>query len=446
MLTNTLSRKKEVFSPNEDKHVKLYVCGITPYDYSHLGHGRAYINFDILVRLLKFLEYKITFVRNFTDIDDKIINKALQEGRAQTDFKIIADRYIEAYHKDMYQLNCLEPDYEPRVTQYIEEIITFTQKLIEKGNAYVLDNDVYFDISTFPPYGKLSGKKLDELEAGARINVDSRKKNPGDFALWKGNKEELFWSSPWGYGRPGWHIECSVMANSLLGKTLDIHGGGQDLMFPHHENEIAQSESLNEKSLSNLWLHNAFININKEKMSKSLGNFLTLRDTFQTIDPMILRFFLLQHHYRTPIDFNADDVNAAGVAYKRLVNALSVIPEQDNDKTSLLQEAENNPIITSMLEALCDDLNTPKCLGLIFEQIRTCDLATKKIIKILLHAVFGLTLKEIIEEDIQITPEIQELIDEREAAREAKDWARADALREQLKEFGVDVQDKKSKV
>ncbi len=327
-LTNTLTRKKELFAPADASKIKLYVCGITPYDYSHLGHGRAYINFDLLVRLLKFLGHNVTFVRNFTDIEDKIINKAIQEGIPEG-FRTIAERYINAYHQDMYQLNCLEPNYEPRVTQYIPEIIDFISKLIDKGHAYVIDHDVYFDIASFASYGKLSGKKLEDLAAGARVGVDERKKNPGDFALWKGNEEENFWSSPWGYGRPGWHIECSVMANALLGETLDIHGGGQDLMFPHHENEIAQSECLHNAPLSHFWLHNAFININKEKMSKSLGNFLTLRDTFKTFDPMVIRFFMLQHHYRTPIDFNDEDVQAAEVAYKKIVTSMQAIDIPD---------------------------------------------------------------------------------------------------------------------
>lgn len=442
-LTNTLTKKKEAFAPSKADQVKLYVCGITPYDYSHLGHGRAYINFDLLVRLLKFLEHKITFVRNFTDIDDKIINKSIQEGGTPNGFRAIADRYINAYHEDMYRLNCLEPDYEPRVTQYIQEIIEFTSKLVDKGHAYVIQNDVYFDIASFPSYGKLSGKKLEDLAAGARVGVDERKKNPGDFALWKGNEEGEFWSSPWGYGRPGWHIECSVMAKALLGQTLDIHGGGMDLMFPHHENEIAQSESLHDLPLAHFWLHNAFININKEKMSKSLGNFLTLRDTFKIFDPMVLRFFMLQHHYRTPIDFNDEDVQAAQVAYKKIVASMQLIDVTDEQKNSSLESVMTNPVARAMLEALCDDLNTPKFLGLVFENIKQWDSQTAVLVKILLQSVLGLTLKPLEEEAVLITPEIQELIDARQAARKAKDWARADALRDQLKELGVEVNDKK---
>ncbi|MBS1987837.1 cysteine--tRNA ligase [Candidatus Dependentiae bacterium] len=441
-LTNTLSRKKESFAPADASKVKLYVCGITPYDYSHLGHGRAYINFDLLVRLLKFLGHNVTFVRNFTDIDDKIINKAIQEGIPEG-FRTIAERYIDAYHQDMYQLNCIEPNYEPRVTQYIPEIIEFTSKLIDKGHAYIVDHDVYFDIASFPSYGKLSGKKLEDLAAGVRVEVDARKKNPGDFALWKGNEEGKFWSSPWGHGRPGWHIECSVMANALLGETLDIHGGGQDLMFPHHENEIAQSECLHNAPLSHFWLHNAFININKEKMSKSLGNFLTLRDTFKTFDPMVIRFFMLQHHYRTPIDFNDEDVQAAQVAYKKIVTSMQAIDIPDEQTESYLNIVMTHPITKAMLEALCDDLNTPKFLGLVFENLKQCDNQTAVLVKILLQSVLGLTLKPLDEEMVIITPEIQELIDARQAARAAKDWARADALRDQLTELGVEINDKK---
>jgi len=441
-LTNTLTKKKEPFAPADASSIKLYVCGITPYDYSHLGHGRAYINFDILVRLLKFLGNKITFVRNFTDIDDKIINKAIQEG-IPDGFRTIADRYIDAYHQDMYRLNCIEPNYEPRVTQYIPEIIDFTSKLIDKGHAYVIDSDVYFDIASFPSYGKLSGKKLEDLAAGVRVEVDRRKKNPGDFALWKGNEEGKFWQSPWGYGRPGWHIECSVMAKALLGQTLDIHGGGMDLMFPHHENEIAQSECLHNAPLSHFWLHNAFININKEKMSKSLGNFLTLRDTFKTFDPMVIRFFMLQHHYRTPIDFNDEDVQAAQVAYKKIVASMQSIDIPDEQTNTYLNIVMTHPITKAMLEALCDDLNTPKFLGLIFENLKQCDSQTAVLVKILLQSVLGLTLKPLDEEIVFITPEIQELIDARQAARAAKDWARADALRDQLTALGVEVNDKK---
>lgn len=441
-LTNTLSRKKESFAPADQNKVKLYVCGITPYDYSHLGHGRAYINFDLLVRLLKFLGHNVMFVRNFTDIDDKIINKAIQEG-IPDGFRTIAERYIDAYNQDMYQLNCIEPNYEPRVTQYIPEIIEFTSKLIDKGHAYVVDHDVYFDIASFPAYGKLSGKKLEDLAAGVRVEVDARKKNPGDFALWKGNEEGKFWSSPWGHGRPGWHIECSVMANALLGETLDIHGGGQDLMFPHHENEIAQSECLHNAPLSHFWLHNAFININKEKMSKSLGNFLTLRDTFKTFDPMVIRFFMLQHHYRTPIDFNDEDVQAAQVAYKKIVTSMQAIDIPDEQTESYLNIVMTHPITKAMLEALCDDLNTPKFLGLVFENLKQCDNQTAVLVKILLQSVLGLTLKPLEEETVIITPEIQELIDARQAARAAKDWARADTLRDQLTELGVEINDKK---
>lgn len=440
-LTNTLTQKKEPLNSHDNDHIKLYVCGITPYDYSHLGHGRAYINFDLLVRLLKLLGKKLTFVRNFTDIDDKIITKSIQEYGNPSEFRTIADRFINAYHEDMHHLNCLEPDYEPRVTQYIQEIIDFTQGLIEKGHAYVIQNDVYFDISSFPSYGKLSGKKLEDLIAGARVDVDTRKKNSGDFALWKGCEEGTFWQSPWGYGRPGWHIECSVMAKALLGQTLDIHGGGMDLMFPHHENEIAQSESLHEKPLSHLWLHNAFININKEKMSKSLGNFLTLRDTFKTFDPMVIRFFILQHHYRTPIDFNQDDVQAAQVAYKKLIQMYADISSPA--EAININDFLNNPITRLMLEALCDDLNTPKFLGLVFEHTKNSDVVTKTLVKTLLQKALGLTLKPLEALEVTITAEIQELLDARDAARAAKDWARADALRDELRELGIEINDKK---
>jgi cysteinyl-tRNA synthetase len=436
VLTNSLTKKKEIFSPQKPGTVSMYVCGITPYDYSHLGHGRAYVNFDVLVRLLKSIGYKVNYIRNLTDIDDKIINKAIAEGNPNS-YAQVATRYIDAYHQDMALLNCVTPDAEPRVTQYIKEIISFIQGLVAKNCAYIVDGDVYFDISSFNSYGKLSGRKLDELEAGARVDVDSRKKNAGDFALWKGNEAGKFWESPWGYGRPGWHIECSVMAKALLGETFDIHGGGMDLIFPHHENEIAQSESLHDTTFARFWLHNAFINVNKEKMSKSLGNFLTLRDAFQTIDPMVFRFFLLQHHYRTPIDFNLQDVQGAGVAYKKIIAALAAVPAA----------AENNyadyQVTRDMLEALCDDLNTPKFLGLLFEYLKKMDTQTAALVKKMLQSILGLTLQPLPETTVEITPEIQALIEKREQARKEKNWAVADETRDKLKQLGYEPQDKK---
>jgi len=445
-LTNTRTKHKEIFKPITEQTVLMYVCGITPYDYSHIGHGRTYVNFDLLFRFLKYSNYNVIYVRNFTDIDDKIINKASTEGLE--DYRDISEKFIAAYHHDMQQLNCLAPTIEPKVTENIPQIIAFITGLIDQKKAYVVDHDVYFDIESFKDYGALSGRKQEDLLAGARVDVDQRKKNPGDFALWKGNTDNKFWLSPWGYGRPGWHIECSVMAERHLGKTIDIHGGGMDLIFPHHENEKAQSEALHNQTFVNIWLHNAFVNINKEKMSKSLGNFITLKNIFEHTNPMVLRFFILQHHYRTPIDFNTDDLAAAQVAYKRLIAHLSLDPvlrHQNSTQKFSLIKAPDHVIVKSVLDALCDDLNTPKCLGIIFEHLTT--IKQNPILLSFIHAliqhVFGVTLEPLAEKTVSITPEIQNLIAQREQARAEKNWAQADQLRDQLKQLGYDVQDKK---
>ncbi|MBD3231526.1 cysteine--tRNA ligase, partial [Candidatus Dependentiae bacterium] len=442
--TNTLSRKKEVFKPLKNKTVKLYVCGVTPYDYSHIGHGRCYVNFDVLFRFLQLMGYKVKYTRNLTDIDDKILNKAKEEYGDQTKYEEIAKKFTKFFHQDMQALNCLPPTYEPTVTQNIPEIIQFIEKLIEKKHAYVIDNDVYFDVLSFPEYGKLSGKKLEGLKTGARVEINSRKKHPADFVLWKGNKDNLFWKSPWGYGRPGWHIECSVLASKYLGSSIDIHGGGIDLIFPHHENEIAQSESLYNQKFVNTWIHNAFVNINKEKMSKSLGNFFTLKTIFETINPMVLRFFFLQHHYKTPIEFNLKDTKAAQVAYKKLIMALDP-NEKINHEFSLL-EYRKYPIIEQMIHSLCDDLNTPKVLGEVFGNLNEIrkNLQLRKMIKAFLKQALGLTC-ESIEEKREITPKIEELIKKREQARKEKNWQVADEIRDKLKQLGYEIKDAKTK-
>jgi cysteinyl-tRNA synthetase len=438
-LYNSLTKKKEKFIPQNHNHVRMYVCGITPYDYSHLGHGRSSINFDVLYRFLMYQGNTVTYVRNFTDIDDKIIARAEKEGNPDN-YQRIAQQFIDAYHNDMASLNCLLPSHEPRVTQYIKQIIEFIEALVDHKKAYVMDNDVYFDLSTFADYGKLSGRCSDDVLAGARIEVDIRKRNPGDFVLWKGNTDKKFWESPWGYGRPGWHIECSVMSKVLLGQTIDIHGGGMDLIFPHHENEITQSESLHNNPLAHYWLHNAFITINKEKMSKSLGNFVTLRQLFELYDPMVFRFFILQHHYRTPIDFSDNELQASQVAYKKLINAFSAISEQQPEKN-------DHPLINDLLSSLCDDLNTPKFLGLVFETVPEFkkENALAVCVKNILKKVLGLTLQPLQEKKCIITPEIQILIDQREQARKEKNWSFADHLRTRLLELGYAGQDEKAK-
>jgi cysteinyl-tRNA synthetase len=419
------------------------------------------------------LGYNVNYVRNFTDIDDKILNKAQQLGDINS-YQEISNKFIQAYHQDMAALGCLEPKSEPRVTAYIPQIIKFVGQLIQKNKAYVIGSDVYYDISTFKNYGKLSGRVLDEQQAGARVEVDDRKRNPGDFVLWKGNTENTFWKSPWGYGRPGWHIECSVMASELLGTTIDIHGGGADLIFPHHENEIAQSEGLHGCIFARYWLHNAFVTINKEKMSKSLGNFVTLKDIFKKFDPMILRYFFLQHHYRTPIDFNDSELNASAVAYKKLISVFeqvtdlqkTVRPEPAHPAASaiarksdgwklvegvegLIERLGKQPgnIAQSILAALCDDLNTPKVIGIIFENLAQIKQEPEllKFTKSILVKILGLSLQPIKEEQIEITPKIQELINQREQARVNKNWALADKLRDQLKSLGYEARDTRLK-
>ncbi len=436
-ITNTLTKQVEELILDKTQPVKLYVCGITPYDHAHIGHGRVYVTFDVLLRLLQHDGYTVTYVRNVTDIDDKLINKALQRGDA-TQFATVAQEYYLSFIQAMDKLGCKHPSSEPRVTGCVAGIITFIEGLVNNGHAYQVDNDVYFDINSLPAYGKLSGRDSAALQAGARIDVDMRKRSPGDFALWKGNNEHVFWDSPWGKGRPGWHIECSVMAQQELGQTIDIHGGGMDLIFPHHENEIAQSEALHKKTFSRYWMHNAFININKEKMSKSLGNSVSLNDMFAKNDPMVVRFYYLQHQYRNPIDFCFEDLSAAETAYKKIVAHYG--------SAHGLAALQHDTTITAMLDALRQDLNTPKFFGILFEHIGRAktDPAFGQAVKDLLQNILGLSLQPLTEAVCEITPEIQKLLDQREQARLAKNWALADKLRDELLAKGYKIQDRKA--
>jgi cysteinyl-tRNA synthetase len=443
-LTSTMSGKKELFVPLQQKKVSLYVCGITPYDYSHMGHGRVYVIFDLLFRLLTFLGYEVTYCRNFTDIDDKIIDKAAHELGNRALYLEIANRFIAAYHADMAALGCLKPSHEPRVTQTIPEIITFIEGLIVAKKAYVVAGDVYFDITSFPSYGALSKRKLDELQAGARVEVNTLKKNPLDFALWKGEAEGQFWKSPWGYGRPGWHIECSAMAEKFLGRSIDIHGGGMDLIFPHHENEIAQSQGLHDGTFVRYWMHNAFITIDKEKMSKSLGNFFTLRDIFKKFDPMVVRYYFLNHLYRAPLEFSFDLLAVAQKGYQRLAKIFSAhnCSNCGDNLTTITQ----SPIASQMIDLLCDDLNTVALFGVLFENIAVLqrdEMELCRVKKVLTH-LLGLSLVPLPEHEIEITPEIEALLADREKARAEKDWKKADMIRDRLKELGYEVRDKKS--
>ena len=436
---NTLGRTQQ---PLKDKeNILLYVCGVTPYDHAHLGHGRCYVTFDLLYRLLTFLGYNVTYTRNFTDIDDKLINRADKELNDPTQYLMLANKYIESFHQDMKALNCKSPDYEPRVTQVIPQIISFVEGLIAKGKAYATPvGDVYYDISSFKDYGKLSQRSLDDLQAGARVTVRSDKKNPLDFALWKSTDTQPGWESPWGLGRPGWHIECSAMAKEYLGDTIDIHGGGMDLIFPHHENEIAQSEGLTNKPFVLHWMHNAFVRVNQEKMSKSLGNFLTLKDAYTTFNPMLLRYYYLIHHYRSPLDFSPEDIKATGKSYQRLCQAFEGI--EPASPTEIL--ASGDTLTKDLIQALTDDLNVAKFMGLIFDHLKDSGPNQKALIKGLFTEVLGLDLVPEVKPEVTITTEIQELLDQREQARNDRDWSKADELRDKLKDLGFDVQDKKA--
>lgn len=449
-LYNTLTRKKEEFEPLQDKHVRMYNCGPTVYNYIHVGNARPMVVFDSLRRYFIYKGWDVDFVVNFTDIDDKIIKKANEEG---LEAKEIAERYIEEFKKDAQGLNLYEyKTINPRATEYMDEIIHFIKDLVDKGAAYELDGDVYFDITKAKDYGKLSGKNLDELQSGARIDVNEKKKNPGDFALWKKKKEgEPAWESPWSQGRPGWHIECSVMAKTLLGKTIDIHTGGEDLEFPHHENEIAQSEAHNGQNFARFWLHNGMITVDHEKMSKSKGNFFTVRDISKEYDLEVLRLFLISSHYRSPINFSKEVMDQNKHALERLYNTKDRLegalkaakPGSDPDFDQDIQQLKEE-----FCQAMEDDMNTADALSKLFdlskrinqginEEIGLESLKGAQESYLSLAKVLGLLYKE---ED-QAEEEVLKLIKEREEARKNKDFARADALRDQLLEMGIAIED-----
>ncbi len=436
---NTLSGKKELFKPQHDKKVSLYVCGITPYDYAHVGHGRCYVTFDLIFRLLQFSGYQVTYCRNFTDIDDKILKRAELEYGASQCYEQVTQKYMAAFDQDMQKLNCIAPAIQPLVTKTIPEIIAFVQGLLDKGMAYEHDGSVYFRVASYKEYGKLSKQSIDQLLAGARVHVDACKENPLDFALWKQDAEVGF-ASPWGQGRPGWHIECSAMAHQAFGdSTVDIHGGGMDLMFPHHENEIAQSESLYDQPFVSYWLHNAFVRVKEEKMSKSLGNFFTLHDLFKQFDPMVVRFYFLKQHYRNPLDFSLPDLQATEKAYRRLVEFFNDITIA-SVTASMVQQ---HNVTQQMLTFLQDDLNTSGALGILFEHMHDLTSEDKRLVKYVLVHIFGLSLAPLPEKTMQITERMQELLQQREQARKEKNWALADQIRDQLSELGYQVHDKK---
>ena len=440
-LTNTLSGKLENFAPQDKNEVKMYVCGITPYDSPHVGHGRCYISFDLLFRILKFLKYNVTYCRNITDIDDKLLNKSKELFGDKSKYKDVANKYIKIFNENIKSLNCLDPNFQPRVTETIPEIIKFIENLIKAEKAYVADGDVYFSVKSFADYGKLSKHKPEDLKAGSRVEVGDKKRDPLDFALWKSEPEGSFWQSPWGWGRPGWHIECSAMALKYLGQQVDIHGGGRDLIFPHHENEIAQTEALTGGPFARFWVHNGFIRLKDEKMSKSLGNFFTLDEIFQKYDPMLVRFYFLSHQYRAPVDFSWEELDTLKKSYSRLVRTFESVRSTSKNIVDL----KDNPIINRMCEFLFDDLNSPGALGILFENLDNLSKDNEQLENtyIFIRDVMGLILEPLQEDAVEITPEIQKLIDERKQARLEKDWAKADTIRDKLLQMGVDIKDKK---
>ncbi|SHE99186.1 cysteinyl-tRNA synthetase [Tissierella praeacuta DSM 18095] len=453
-LYNTLTRKKEKFVPIVDGQVSMYTCGPTVYNYIHVGNARPMVVFDTLRRFFIYKGYNVKYIVNFTDIDDKIINKANEEN---TTFKDIADRYIEAFLEDAKGLNIYEEKtIHPKATEFIEQMIQFIEALIEKGAAYNVDGNVYFNIESAKDYGKLSKKNIEDLISGARVGVSEEKNNPMDFALWKKAKEgEPSWDSPWGKGRPGWHIECSVMSRTLLGDTIDIHAGGEDLQFPHHENEIAQSETLTEKPFANYWMHNAMLNVDNQKMSKSLGNFFTVKDIAKEFDLEVLRFFLLSAHYRSPINFTREVMKQIENGLERLYNGkknLEYLLEKTEDRKLSEEEKEILSIVekykNEFIESMEDDLNTADAIASLFEIVKFSnsnlnERASRELVEnvynILLELanVLGILHKkeEILEE------EILELIEKRTVARKNKDFKLADEIRDALKEKGIILED-----
>lgn len=441
---NTLTRKKETFTPIEKNKVKMYVCGPTVYNYIHIGNARPPIVFDTVRRYLKYRGYDVHYVSNFTDVDDKII-KAAEEAKEEV--PQLAERFIQAYHEDIEALGVNKADDHPRVLENMQEIIDFIAGLIEKEYAYEADGDVYFKTRKFKEYGKLSHQSIDDLQLGARIEVGEKKQDPLDFTLWKAAKDgEISWDSPWGKGRPGWHIECSAMAQKYLGDTIDIHAGGQDLTFPHHENEIAQTEALTGKAFANYWMHNGYIKINDEKMSKSLGNFILVHELIKEHDPEVIRFFMLSVHYRNPINFNDELLESAKTGLERLKETVNNVTHRLEHSVDLDQNEEATlPIVNDLkarfIEAMDDDFNTANAIAVLFDLAKEANRylsnknSSKRVLTAILETfdeiagVLGLSLQS---EKEMLDSEIEKLIVEREEARKSRDFARADAIRDEL--------------
>ncbi len=475
---NSPTHQKENFVPLNPPKVGIYVCGVTVYDSCHIGHARSMIVFDVIVRFLRSQGYEVTYIRNFTDIDDKIIARSNQEGVQAEE---LAEKYIEEFEADMKVLGVLSPEVEPRATRHIPEIIALVQKLIDQGSAYAVDGDVFFAVEHFKPYGQLSGRNLEEMQAGSRIEVDPRKRHPMDFALWKAGKQgEPTWESPWGPGRPGWHIECSAMSSNYLGETFDIHGGGQDLIFPHHENEQAQSMAASGRPLARYWVHNGFVTIRGEKMSKSLGNFLTIREMVQRFHPEAVRLFLLSRHYRTPLDYSEEALQEAQNHLHRLYQLVKDLerPEErwprggaGDVSEEKIRELEGlvGQFKEKFDEALEDDFNTAQALGYFHDlsrklnrlldnlNLKTGGTSKDFLVKAAgvlraagwLLGILNLPLEDFFDQERERALEgrglskksIEDLIAKRVQARKEKDWVQADALRAQLQEMGVILKD-----
>lgn len=450
---NTLTRKKEPFEPLEQGKVKMYVCGPTVYNYIHIGNARPAIVFDTVRRFFEYRGYDVHFVSNFTDVDDKLINAAKE---LNTDVSTIAEQFIQAYFEDVGALGVKKADAHPRVTECIPEIISFIEVLIKKGYAYEVEGDVYFRTRKFDDYGKLSQQSIDELQAGSRINVGDKKEDALDFALWKAEKEdEISWDSPWGKGRPGWHIECSAMIHKHLGETIDIHAGGHDLTFPHHENEIAQSEAMTGKTFAKYWMHNGYININNEKMSKSLGNFILVHDIIKQYSPQVIRFFMLSVHYRHPINFSEELIQSAQNGFERIQTAIQNIQHRLEKSVNLGEKDDEwlatiGQYRTQFIEEMSDDFNTANAITILFELAKEANKylqesnTTEKVLTSFLQifneilTVLGIQIEE---KEALLDEEIEELIKKRNEARKNRDFQLADDIRDELKEQGIILED-----
>ncbi len=445
---NSLTGDKAPFQPIQDHHVRIYVCGMTVYDYCHLGHARVMVVFDAVTRYFRHRGYRVTYVRNITDIDDKIIQRARENNE---DFLALTERFIQAMHEDADALGVLRPDHEPRATRSIAEILGMIQRLMERGHAYQAENgDVYYAVASFEGYGRLSGKKPDELRAGSRVDIEEMKRDPLDFVLWKAAKPgEPSWESPWGPGRPGWHIECSAMSTQCLGNHFDIHGGGMDLQFPHHENEIAQSEGATGEPFVNLWMHNGFVRVNEEKMSKSLGNFFTVREILAQYRPEVVRYFILSSHYRSPLNYSDQHLDGARQALTRLYTTLRGLPNQ------AAPQSPPGDYAARFEAAMDDDFNTPEALAVLFDLAREVNRLRQESLPEApalgaelrrLGNVLGL-LEDDPEHYFQAAPvgpdadEVERLIEARRQARQTRNWAEADRIRDELKARGIVLED-----